>query len=163
LTVDNILASDHDHLDQLLAGALRIFDRGDMEHAFIPLDLFWARLAMHIRAEHLHVFPSLVRTLKPVDNDATVKLIADLKKDHDFFMRELADIIKSMRKINDTSENVAAELKNRLVRIEKRLAAHNELEEKTIYPVAAQLGSAQLSSLVEKELNNIPPRFSKAE
>jgi len=98
-----------------------------------------------------------------VDNDATVKLIADLKKDHDFFMRELADIIKSMRKINDTSENVAAELKNRLVRIEKRLAAHNELEEKTIYPVAAQLGSAQLSSLVEKELNNIPPRFSKAE
>jgi hemerythrin-like domain-containing protein len=163
LTVDNILASDHDHLDQLLAGALRIFDRGDTEHAFIPLDLFWARLAMHIRAEHLHVFPALVRTLKPVDDDATVKLIADLKKDHDFFMRELADIIKSMRKINDTSENVAAELKNRLVRIEKRLAAHNELEEKTIYPVTAQLGSAQLSSLVEKELNNIPPRFPKAE
>jgi iron-sulfur cluster repair protein YtfE (RIC family) len=160
LTVENILVSDHDDLDQLLAEALRASDRDDPGQAFLSVDLFWARLAMHIRAEHLHVFPALLGTSGSPDFQI---LIAELKKDHDFFMRELAGIIKSLRNIDDASKNISAELKSRLVMIAERLAAHNESEERVIYPTAAQLESAQLISMVEKELKNMPPRFSKAE
>ena len=163
LTVENILVSDHEHLDQLLAEALPAFDRGDMGQAFFSVDLLWARLAMHIRAEHLHVFPALLGTLRPSGDNPIVQLIADLRNDHNFFMRELADIIKSLRKSNDQDKNSMRQVKNRLVTVAVRLTVHNELEEKTIYPAAAQLESVQLSSSVEKELKNIPPRFSKSE
>lgn len=161
MTVENILVSDHDYLDQLLAESLLAFDHGDPGQAFLSVDLFWARLAMHIRAEHLHVFPAILATVRSPD-DPIVRLLAELKKDHDFFMRELGDIIKSLRKMDDADEKTMRQVKNRLVSIAGRLAAHNESEEKTVYRAAAQLGSTQLISAVEKELKNMPPRFSRA-
>lgn len=41
------------------------------------LDLFWARLAVHIRAEHLHMFPALLRANNPeLDQAATTAAAA---------------------------------------------------------------------------------------
>ncbi len=35
---------------------------------FEKLDIFWARLAMHIRAEHLHLFPVTLKALESKDD-----------------------------------------------------------------------------------------------
>jgi hemerythrin-like domain-containing protein len=59
-----LLAHDHSDLDELLAEFFRMLTLGNVSESFEKLDLFWARLAMHIRAEHLHLFPTLLRALE---------------------------------------------------------------------------------------------------
>ena len=59
-----LLAHDHSDLDELLAEFFRMLAVGNVSESFEKLDLFWARLAMHIRAEHLHLFPTLLRALE---------------------------------------------------------------------------------------------------
>jgi len=159
--LDDILADDHAELDAMMSNALAMVETKDHIYIYDKIDRFWARLAMHIRAEHLHIFPALLKTLDLADNGKPVEnLIGDLKKDHDFFMRELADIIKFLRKMDVGDKNGLRQVKKRLVSIAERLAAHNESEEKTIYPAAAQLGSTHLIAMVDKELKNMPPRFA---
>jgi hypothetical protein len=59
--MNNLLASDHDELDELLDKLFASFDAsGSVEQIYQKLDLFWARLAVHIRAEHLHLFPLIL-------------------------------------------------------------------------------------------------------
>lgn len=38
----------------------REFDRGGARGVFERLDYLWARLAVHVRAGHLHLFPALL-------------------------------------------------------------------------------------------------------
>ena len=90
-----VLSDDHREVDLLLADALENLRLGNGLEAFQALDLFWARLAMHIRAEHLHLFPAVLNTSHP-DSEVPQTLEA-LRRDHDFFMHELADAIKAMR------------------------------------------------------------------
>ena len=52
----------------------------------------WARLAVHIRTEHLHLFPAIARRV-----NAAERAIDRLRADHDFFMRELAQAIAILR------------------------------------------------------------------
>jgi hemerythrin-like domain-containing protein len=59
-----LLAHDHSELDELLAGFFRALAAGNVAQSFDKLDLFWARLAVHIRAEHLHLFPTLLAALE---------------------------------------------------------------------------------------------------
>ena len=54
------LAHDHAELGKLLGEVKAALDNKDVARTNASLDLFWARLAIHIRAEHLHVFPALV-------------------------------------------------------------------------------------------------------
>ena len=92
--IRNILESDHQELDVLLAEAESALAVADPEAVFRSLDLFWARLAMHIRAEHVRLFPALREAR--VDEDRRVRLLqllAELRHDHDFFMVELARAI----------------------------------------------------------------------
>jgi hypothetical protein len=53
----SVLVNDHSELDALADDLLSALDEKRLK-AFERIDLLWARLAVHIRAEHLCPFPS---------------------------------------------------------------------------------------------------------
>lgn len=173
---DERLIHDHAELGDLLNQLDAALAAKDVARTHATLDLFWARLAMHIRAEHLHLFPTISRaarrsrsngddeTLPPHEPDNT---IAILHNDHDFFMRELSQAVAITRGLVGNSEgNIAEhleEVNKRIAAVRDRLVQHNEIEEKGIYVWSSRLLSeaerSELASLVQKELENLPPRF----
>ena len=97
------LIHDHQELDSLLKALQQALNDCDLEATYARLDHFWARLAVHIRAEHLHVFPAVIARLSRsgeavraslTEAQSTVDL---LRADHDFFMVELARAMASLR------------------------------------------------------------------
>jgi iron-sulfur cluster repair protein YtfE (RIC family) len=151
--MNEVLSRDHAEIDVLLEDALNKLRSEDFAEAFRALDLFWARLAMHIRAEHLHLFPAVMR----ISGSEAAEIVERLRHDHDFFMRELADIIKAMRV---RKEEIMRETGRRLEAIKARLAEHNEVEEAQIYPWFVWGEDEQLSRSIKKELGNLPRRFA---
>lgn len=143
---------------------------GDSRRAFARLDYFWARLAMHIRAEHLHLFPVLLGAVEKKDaaNATGVKnMIGQLRADHNFFMIELAGALETMREfvkvaVADKPPHLG-EVIERIENIRCRLITHNGIEEFRIYPLADVLLSpdeaVELGSKMKRELDNLPPRF----
>jgi hypothetical protein len=167
------LMHDHAELGALLNQLDAAFEANDVAQTHAALDLFWARLAIHIRAEHLHLFPVTSRAAGRVDvsNDTLPpgepeNTIAKLRDDHDFFMRELAEAIALTRSLSAKIEgNVVAQLaevKTKIAAVRDRLVQHNEIET-GIYLWSSSLpGEAErteLASQVQKELDNLPPRF----
>lgn len=71
-STEDLLAKDHKELDKLLGAVTAALEHGDSLEAFETLDLFWARLAMHIRVENLYLFPSVLNKVKDDDPEATV-------------------------------------------------------------------------------------------
>jgi hemerythrin superfamily protein len=158
----SILSHDHAEIDALLDDALKKLEAED-NAAFGALDLFWARLAMHIRAEHLHLFPAVLKVSKKESLSDVPLIVKCLRRDHDFFMHELGDIIKGMRAVT-IENNSGLDTAQRLHGIRDRLVGHNAIEEQRIYPLRDQLSQQDeqdLSRSIAKELNNLPPRFSK--
>src|SRR6185437_4393778 len=90
--------------------------KGDLDKSFDTLDVFWARLAMHIRAEHLHLFPATIAAVDKLEKrnrtaagrapsaQTAREIIAQLRADHDFFMQELAAAITQLRKERGRNE-----------------------------------------------------------
>lgn len=110
------LARDHASLDRLLDELRAALDAGDITRSHERLDLFWARLAVHIRAEHLQLFPAVLNALtenKESDVSKTSFLsqaqhtIDELRRDHDFFMHELSRAIIVMRELLTTKRRLA--------------------------------------------------------
>ena len=99
---ESVLADDHSEIDTLIGDLLSALDEGDKSKAFARLDLLWARLAVHIRAEHLCLFPTILRANfsntggGPTYQEAQ-RAIDQLRLDHEFFMRELGTIVNGMR------------------------------------------------------------------
>ncbi len=172
------LALDHKELDQLLGKLLSALEARDLEQSHARLDFFWARLAVHIRAEHLQLFPAIIRALDEstedrVDGKPSVteaqSAIERLHSDHDVFMHELLGAMQSMRQLltktesHDASEGLE-EVRAKVVAVGELLAAHNDLEESQVYLWAARLlDTAELAALevkLQKELENMPPRFA---
>ena len=141
------LEDDHEDLHRLLDQLKQALREMDSEAARSRLDLFWARLAVHIRAEHLRLFPAM--------KNVALSVVAELREDHDFFMRGLASAIATLPDFDQVSTIVKA--------VEERLARHNELEEKEIYALISSILSpeeqAQLASQIDEELRKHPPRF----
>ena len=172
-TVESLLEDDHESLGQILTELDGELAKHTFPRAFELLDLFWARLAIHIRAENLHLFPALANAASlftgkgglPTRDEAH-NVLLQLRSDHDFFMKELAEMIKRARGIRAGQAedfNVAEELRRRLVVIGKRLEAHNRLEEERIYAWPALIFDeptmAKLGERLRHELENLPPRF----
>lgn len=174
-SVESLLEHDHQSLDQLLAELEAELAKPNIVRAFELLDFFWARLAVHIRGENLHLFPAVEsappslftgKGSLPTWEEAQ-NLLACLRSDHDFFMKELAMIVKTMREVV-ASETMRLEevedAKRRLTTIAERLAVHNRLEEKQAYTWPALLFDenriAKLREGLKRELENLPPRFS---
>ena len=158
-----MLAHDHSEIDLLLEIALAKLRSNDSALAFRSLDLFWARLAVHIRAEHLHLFPAISKISESDIPAELPGILEHLRGDHDFFMHELADMIKMMRSENsDSRQGEMQSTAQRLEVLKRRLADHNEVEETRIYRLInslVQSENEQLSLSVKKELDNLPPRF----
>jgi len=173
---ERLLADDHEALDKLLSALVAALDKRDEPAAFARLDLFWARLAMHIRGEHLHLFPAIFRALegdtaRPADQPPAIAeahaAIAQLRADHDFFMHELAGAIKVMRDRRTTagggSTNEIESVRQMIATLRHRLETHNKLEEELVYRWPAKLlkpeAQAALGLQIRDELKNLPQRF----
>src|SRR5215213_7376924 len=163
------LAHDHAQLDALLKQLQQALKTGDHEAGYTTLDLFWARLAVHIRAEHLHLFPRVLSRLsKTIDQTVgpspsqAQSIVDGLRADHDFFMHELAQAIGTLRDMKN-GETLKA-IRETVLEVEKRLLVHNEIEEKQVYSWATALFDQQeqieLLTLINKELAHYPSRFT---
>ena len=173
---DERLVHDHAELGELLGQLIKALDSNDVARTFVVLDLFWARLAIHIRAEHLHLFPAIShavsRSFTVVSDDVPSagereRIIEELRHDHDFFMRELSQAVVTMRGLLANPKADAGDrlhhVRTRIDAVQQRLLKHNEDEEKGIYLWTSRLLSeaeqSELAALVKKELENTPPRF----
>ena len=155
----------------MLKQLLTALDNKDVQTSYSKLDLLWARLAVHIRAEHLHLFPAVIGRLTatvdaPVASDLTEaqSMIENLRSDHDFFMRELAQAIGVLRELPKHDVAKLGAVGNTVREVEKRLATHNEIEENQIYHWASTIltepEQTDLAARINAELENRPPRFS---
>lgn len=160
-----MLSDDHSEVDVLLDDALDKLRGGDLLQAFDALDLFWARLAVHIRAEHLHLFPAALKICESEAVSGIPEILERLRRDHDLFMHELAEAIKSMRAVTPESEpDVRLDVLARLETVRDRLAEHNTIEEERIYGLRRFLSPGDqdmLARSLAKELANLPPRISE--
>lgn len=166
------LTNDHRALDKLLKEFYAAVASDDIKAIDQKLDRFWARLAVHIRAEHLHVFPTILqRTADPASELSSAKTqstIDDLREDHDFFMRGLAAAMITLRELSGIKDRteIRGALKG-VVKIvsdvEQRLRTHNEIEEQTIYQWLVTILSDEervaLARQIDQQLDNRPPRF----
>jgi hypothetical protein len=173
-TAGRFLEQDHQSLDGLFALFQSSLDEGRVVPAFELLDLIWARLAIHIRAEHLCLFPALLnapaRRFSPRDGAPEFKEVQDalalLRSDHDFFMHELASAVNFLRSLKDSKDVSSSELddvRDRVNAVYARLDEHNRIEEERAYKwIALVLTEAERVSLlasVESEFEKQPPRF----
>lgn len=169
------LSDDHQAVDKVLKQLLTALENKDVEASYSKLDLLWARLAVHIRAEHLHLFPTLINRLTgsirgdaAPDSSEVQTTIGELHADHDFFMHELARAIGILRKLSPSREREdEGELNSVLdvvLEVEKRLAIHNETEENQVYRWASTIltepEQIELAARINAELENRPSRFS---
>jgi hypothetical protein len=136
-----IVADEHAALDEVLSQLRKALDTGDVAVSHARLDLFWARLAVHIRAEHLNLFPAVINGLLCSSAEQTFSLtlseaqtsVERLRADHDFFMHGLAQAIGILRDLLKATDRHAVDdgirtVRDAVLEIEKRLVIHNELE-----------------------------------
>lgn len=174
-SIASLLEDDHESLGQLLAELDAELGEPNIARAFELLDLFWARLAVHIRAENLHLFPAIANVPASVftrnsslpTSEEAHNLLLRLRSDHDFFMKELAETIKVMREIADKQQADAKgieDVRQRMIIIKKRLDVHNRLEEKRAYTWPLMIFDeptiTRLRERLQRELENLPPRFA---
>jgi hypothetical protein len=175
--VPDLLERDHAEVDGVFGELFLALDEGDKAESFARLDLLWARLAMHIRAEHFCLFPAILgapqslmtgRGSAPRLEEAQ-SAIAVLRNDHDFFMHELAKAINLMRALNDILDagvvkETLREVRGIVLSVKIRLSTHNQLEENQVYGwIDVLLDEAERSILdarVRHELENLPSRFT---
>lgn len=171
------LVDDHAALADVLKQLQLALETGDVRDSHAKLDLFWARLAVHIRAEHLHLFPAIINGLSdrtavhsgsPTLDQGRLA-IERLREDHDFFMKGLARAVGTLRdllKATDRHDTAGAitTVRDAVLEIEKRLIIHNELEENKVYRWATTILSRQdqadLATRINAELGHSPSRFS---
>jgi len=153
------LSHDHHAVGEVIEQLLTALENKDVETSYSRLDLLWARLAVHIRAEHLHLFPAVTDRL----SEAPL-IIKNLRADHDFFMHELARAIGILRELPGNDAKLAA-VADTVRKVEERLATHNDIEENQIYRWSSTLLSEseqlELLARINTELEKRPPRFSE--
>jgi len=173
--MNDVLVDDHAEVDELLRGVMLAFDGGDVREVYTKLDYLWARLAVHVRAEHLHLFPALLSAAEGAgraSGEPTAEEVREsvgrLREDHDLFMRGLAAAVNELRapaapdvtadagRLSRVRENVRA--------VAARLAEHNRLEEGQVYLWQSALldegARDDLRVRMRRELDNLPPRFA---
>ena len=162
-----LLSDDHYAVSEVLNQLLVALDNKDVQTSYAKLDLLWARLAVHIRAEHLHLFPAVTSHL--TESSEALAMVEVLRTDHDFFMRELARAISTLRELRqriltDSDQAKLNALADAVREMERRLATHNELEEKQIYLWSSRIltepEQLELLARINAEIENRPPRFS---
>jgi len=173
------LTDDHVALDQLLGQLQTALHSADVKTTHTLLDLFWAKLAVHIRSEHLQLFPTVIERLSENPSavsptlDEALSTIEELRADHDFFMKELARVVVILRivslgqKDQPTIDDALNTVRGAMSAVENRLVIHNQLEEKKVYAWATTILNDQeqteLANRISIQLGNRPARFSPNE
>ena len=164
LPTDKRLSDDHAAVHEVLAQVLTALKNKDVKASYARLDLLWARLAVHIRAEHLHLFPAVAGRVPEAES-----LIANLRRDHDFFMHELARAVGILRELSSLFGKTESEpglktVLDAVLAVEDRLATHNDIEEKQVYhwatTILTETEQIDLANRINAELDYRPPRFS---
>jgi hemerythrin superfamily protein len=176
--IPELMEQDHEALDDLLQSLQSSLDKQEVVTSFELLDLFWARLAVHIRAENVRLFPAILSarpdvfgtTLPPLTEvQSTLKR---LRVDHNFFMDELSRAMKTMRELLARSQSYEqpeltaklSRIRDRVDAVSNRLRAHNELEEEQVYgwPGLILNGSRLriLEDAIKHEIKNLPRRLA---
>jgi hypothetical protein len=175
--VNEQLSGDHVWLAELVDQLQLALAGSELENTRAKLDLFWARLAVHIRAEHLHLFPAVLSSLgrkdgppSPAPTLSEVQtVVATLQSDHDFFMSELARAVKIIRDLPAASaesrvKEALREIRHKVKPVVQRLLTHNAMEENQIYRwtsiVLTVEEQTELAQRIGAELTNRPPRFT---
>ena len=173
------LKSDHAVLAEILDQLKIQLAKPDLPWAFETLDLFWASLAVHIRAENICLFPALLSAPRSKfgewnnvpDFEAAKIAIEGLRADHCLFMTELGQSMKELRGLIIHPENysvtdVVADLRRRINSLGELLHEHNEKEEEVVYRWPSLLlddeSLNQLEVGIVTEIENMPPRFARA-
>jgi Hemerythrin HHE cation binding domain len=97
-----LLSDDHEAVYEVLQQLVTALNKKDVQTSHAKLDLLWARLAVHIRAEHLHLFPAIASKSSEAQS-----IIDKLRADHDFFMRKLAQAIGVLRELPTNLDNAS--------------------------------------------------------
>lgn len=178
IRMSSLLEDDHEDLGGILRDLFTSLDEGDVEESFKRLDLFWARLGVHIRAENLCLFPAILQGLNDDpreydDNTPTFEearcAINKLRADHNFFMRELSGAVNQLRDLRVKTErqaatNILQALRDRVADVGRRLEEHNKFEEGQVYKWTNKLldvrGQTLLTENLRRELENLPPRHA---
>ena len=175
----DVLLDDHSEVGGLIHELLAAPDGMEKAQMFARLDLLWARLAVHIRAEHLCLFPSILAALGKPSNHSSINVpsavhvreaVERLRADHDFFMVELAKAVNAARELvkaeNEPVADQILEIKQRVLAVRDRLEEHNRLEEEQVYLWPEVLMSveerAELNARMRREIENLPPRLSSS-
>ena len=158
------LLDDHRAVHEVLAELLTALQNKDVNASYQKLDLLWARLAVHIRAEHLHLFPAVTSRLTEAQ-----AVVDKLREDHYFFMRELARAIGILRETQRPIDSSDAQEKLTSIgdvvsAVEKRLSIHNDMEENKVYywatTILTETEQSELAARLKAELEHRPSRFS---
>jgi iron-sulfur cluster repair protein YtfE (RIC family) len=173
-----VLEQDHEQLAELLLELKSGLQQHEVRQTFEQLDRFWARLAVHIRAENLCLFPAILNAPRQLfrnrDDVPSLEeaktIIESLRSDHNFFMDELARAVKTLRRILANAENPCdvadhlATIRRRVDAVSLRLEVHNALEEDQVYKWLDLIISASdregLRTSLKRELERLPPRFA---
>ena len=172
----DLLVNDHAEVDALLRGVLLAFDGGDARELFPKLDYLWARLAVHIRAEHLHLFPALLSAAEGAGRSSGAPTAGEvresverLREDHDLFMRGLAEAVNGLRApdapVGAADAERLRQIGGKIRALAARLAEHNRLEEEQVYLWQSALlpeeAQAELRGRIRREIENLPLRFAE--
>ncbi|MBX3282862.1 MAG: hemerythrin domain-containing protein [Acidobacteria bacterium] len=165
--IHELLETDHLELDALIGETEAAIEAADATKTFETLDYFWARLGMHIRAEHLRLFPA-VREVAAASSDLEniPEILTVLREDHDYFMTELARAIKALRLVfsfGNEGETLVV-VREILDGVVSRLKVHNEIEEHQIYTLTTDaaldpMAADELFLSIRGELERYPARF----
>lgn len=178
MRLSTFLSNDHVALAALQEDLLLALGKGDLPQSFYLLDLFWAKLAIHIRAENVCLFPAIIKaaTDGPTDKadlpqrDEVRAVLTGLRNDHNFFMDQLAKAVATMRKLMANPEPAlgeqVSEVLKRIHDVAERLTIHNETEESLVYEwpekLMDELELTKLTRAVTHEVENVPPRFDRS-
>ena len=174
-----LMTRDHRQLSLLQNNLRSALDRQEPTRAFELLDLFWARLAVHIRAENLCLFPALLRASSEKHRnssdvptfDEVKSAVETLRSDHNFFMDQLSRAVNSMRNAKSEQKSqrtisICEEVRRIIAAVSERLSEHDRLEEERVYKWTRSLLNADeldvLRDSLKRELENMPPRFTAA-
>jgi len=169
-----LMEDDHQQLASLISTLLKELDELPRTRVFELLDLFWARLAVHIRAENRCLFPALRKSFaESVHNsghlptfDEVDSTIETLRSDHNFFMDQLAKAVLMLRESQSQNlqSNASADARRIVAAVSQRLREHDRLEEEHVYKwtdaILTEVELTTLSIALRHELENMPPRFS---
>lgn len=174
---ESLLAHDHEDLNHILEDLNKAFSANDLDQSLELLDSFWGRLAVHIRAENVFLFPALLKVLNDTENllhpelsDVRRKeishMLAELIEDHNYFMKQLIPIVKKLRTLCKNSDSAGLrEMQDSLIPVFERLEKHNEIEETQIYRQAKLLlkhaEQIELNQKIDQDLKNLPARLQK--